>query len=185
MLIKFKEYFVNIALPELRTNKLKSEIESSKAVTSYYFCGENEDYDNMIACDSKICPKEWHHLSCVGFKESPAGKWFCLTCKNTKGGKRKQLKKVTLKQRTKAKMVCRNNPKNRDIREKYYNLYPKLFEQCGFVIQHHKGQNLSRRMIKPEKTPVRPAKTRDHPGHLPNLTRVFAVRSRHNADSED
>ena len=97
-------------------------------------------------------------------------KWFCLTCKNTKGGKRKQLKKVTLKQRTKAKMVCRNNPKNRDIREKYYNLYPKLFEQCGFVIQHHKGQNLSRRMIKPEKTPVRPAKTRDHPGHLPNLT---------------
>ena len=93
MLIKLKAYFVNIALPELLTNRLKSEIESSKAVTSYCFCGENEDYDNMIACDSKICPKEWYHLSCVGLKESPTGKWFCLTCKNTKGGKRKKPKK--------------------------------------------------------------------------------------------
>ena len=61
---KLTSYFVNIVLPELLTNRLKSEIESSKAVTSYCFCGEKEEYDNMIACDSKNCPKEWYHLSC-------------------------------------------------------------------------------------------------------------------------
>ena len=60
MLIKLKTYFLNIVLPELLTNRLKSEIESSKAVTSYCFCGENEECDDMIACDSKICPKEWY-----------------------------------------------------------------------------------------------------------------------------
>ena len=55
---KLKGYFIKIVLPELLTNKLKSEIESSKVVTSYCFCGKKEEYDNMIACDSKTCPKE-------------------------------------------------------------------------------------------------------------------------------
>ena len=86
---KLKGYFINIVLPELLTNKLKSEIESSKVVTSYCFCGKKEEYDDMIACDSQTCPKEWYHVSCVGLKDVPKGKWLCLGCRNTKGGKRK------------------------------------------------------------------------------------------------
>ena len=88
MLDKLKKYFFNIVLPELLTNRLKSEIEGSKKSTSYCFCGEDESYDNMIACDSKTCPKEWYHLSCVGLKEIPTDKWFCLSCKHTRKRKR-------------------------------------------------------------------------------------------------
>lgn len=42
-------------------------------------------FGNMVACDNEECPYEWFHWSCVGMTREPAGKWYCLECRQKPG----------------------------------------------------------------------------------------------------
>ena len=90
MKIKLKSYFQNIILPELLTQHIRTELESKDKNHSFCICGRGEDYDDMIACDNEKCSKEWFHISCVGLKSIPQGKWVCLNCRHGGKGKRKR-----------------------------------------------------------------------------------------------
>ncbi|EGO21649.1 hypothetical protein SERLADRAFT_417157, partial [Serpula lacrymans var. lacrymans S7.9] len=46
----------------------------------YCYCNQ-VSYDTMVACDNPGCKIEWFHLSCLGLKHAPKGKWFCRDCK--------------------------------------------------------------------------------------------------------
>ncbi|CAM6087827.1 unnamed protein product [Calypogeia fissa] len=50
---------------------------------TYCYCND-VSYGDMIACDHPECKLEWFHFDCVGIKERPKGKWFCLECSNSK-----------------------------------------------------------------------------------------------------
>jgi len=49
---------------------------------SYCYCGNGEDYDDMICCDNKKCSIKWFHFSCLQItkKDVPKGKYFCPDC---------------------------------------------------------------------------------------------------------
>ncbi|KAI7953690.1 hypothetical protein MJO28_006237 [Puccinia striiformis f. sp. tritici] len=47
--------------------------------TLYCFC-QKVSYGEMIGCDNKTCRYEWFHVSCLGLKETPIGKWYCPQC---------------------------------------------------------------------------------------------------------
>ncbi|KAF7050710.1 hypothetical protein CFC21_059035 [Triticum aestivum] len=46
---------------------------------TYCFCNQ-VSYGEMVACDNPDCKIEWFHFGCVGLKEQPRGKWYCLSC---------------------------------------------------------------------------------------------------------
>ena len=49
---------------------------------SYCYCGNGEDYDDMIYCDKKECTIKWFYFSCLRTtkKDVPKGKYFCPDC---------------------------------------------------------------------------------------------------------
>ncbi|KAF9519067.1 hypothetical protein BS47DRAFT_1482313, partial [Hydnum rufescens UP504] len=50
----------------------------------YCYCNQ-PSHGEMIACDGENCQTEWFHLSCLGFKHSPKGEWYCTDCAVTYG----------------------------------------------------------------------------------------------------
>ena len=68
---------------------------SSSNVPGYCYCGSGEEYDSMIGCDSKDCPIEWFHYSCLKItaKDVPKGKYFCPDCHAQKSKKTRAKKR--------------------------------------------------------------------------------------------
>ena len=54
----------------------------SCANKTWCYCGRDESYDEMIACEYPGCEIEWFHYSCMGLTEDliPNGDWFCPDC---------------------------------------------------------------------------------------------------------
>ena len=54
----------------------------SCANKTWCYCGRDESYDEMIACEYPGCEIEWFHYSCMGLTEDliPDGDWFCPDC---------------------------------------------------------------------------------------------------------
>ena len=67
--------------PKKRTS-LEDEPPIDPNEPVYCYC-KQVSWGEMLACDGLKCPKEWFHLSCVGFKSPPPpeGKWYCNECK--------------------------------------------------------------------------------------------------------
>ncbi|KAA1064940.1 hypothetical protein PGT21_050064 [Puccinia graminis f. sp. tritici] len=55
------------------------ESNAGDDTTLYCFC-QKVSYGEMIGCDNKTCQYEWFHVSCLGLKETPIGKWYCPQC---------------------------------------------------------------------------------------------------------
>lgn len=106
---KAKEFFMEVALPELVAKRFTVGIpsvsvlgESSKVnVPSsrqdkkgkgkgkkkeplWCHCRKPAHFDDLIGCDNNECEVEWFHLGCVGLKEAPDADeaWFCEECVN-------------------------------------------------------------------------------------------------------
>lgn len=75
MVAASKEFFVKTLLPELvgkfysrkvcisATPKEKPTVATnSDPPTTYCFCGQPEDFDNMIGCDDDKCKLQWYHM---------------------------------------------------------------------------------------------------------------------------
>lgn len=56
---------------------------------TYCFCG-GISYGEMVACDDKLCTREWFHIACVGMEVAPDGTWYCDSCRQrrSRGGNR-------------------------------------------------------------------------------------------------
>ena len=46
-------------------------------------CNGDEDGRKMIMCDNENCVKQWFHMSRLGMKRVPKGKWFCKKCRSS------------------------------------------------------------------------------------------------------
>ncbi|KFD54154.1 hypothetical protein M514_04931 [Trichuris suis] len=51
---------------------------------TWCFCNQ-PSFGFMVACDSRQCPYEWFHGSCVGVEEEFKGKWYCPHCSKKMG----------------------------------------------------------------------------------------------------
>ena len=60
----------------------KRSVPNFHSEKTWCYCGEDESYDKMIACEHPDCEVEWFHYSCVGLTEElvPDGDWFCSDC---------------------------------------------------------------------------------------------------------
>jgi len=46
----------------------------------YCHC-QQVSFGEMVGCDGDECRFEWFHLTCVGLKKPPKGKWYCEDCR--------------------------------------------------------------------------------------------------------
>ncbi|GAA5972527.1 hypothetical protein JCM21900_003234 [Sporobolomyces salmonicolor] len=76
-------------LPPLEDEYDPVEGEDDADKTLYCFC-QRVSFGEMIACDAPDCEHEWFHLSCVGLKSIPDGRWFCDECRRANSNKGKK-----------------------------------------------------------------------------------------------
>ena len=82
---KLTNFFNSTILPELLTGKLKSAMTVSTArPENACFCNRNENFGEMVTCDSQHCTVKNYHMKCVGLIVAPKEHWFCLSCRNPK-----------------------------------------------------------------------------------------------------
>ena len=57
--------------------------DDSVSLVGYCYCGQGEDYDDMICGDNKDCVIGWFHFSCLKItkKDVPKGKYYCPASK--------------------------------------------------------------------------------------------------------
>lgn len=84
---KFDFFFVNYILPELLAKRLTIgetpvplTMEGPSSSTQLYCFCQQEEFGNMIQCDSPEWPYDWFHFSCVGIEQAPEGNWYCPDC---------------------------------------------------------------------------------------------------------
>ena len=76
-------------LPELKTRTLECSAKRKlEPKTAHCSCGQPDDREPMVGCDSMDCPHEWYHYSCVGIGAKPQAKtWYCPACRPKKARK--------------------------------------------------------------------------------------------------
>jgi len=48
-------------------------------------CGQPNNHENMIGCDSMNCSMKWYHFLSAGIDNTvPEGKWLCVSCRKIK-----------------------------------------------------------------------------------------------------
>ena len=69
-------------LPLKPSSNEHNDSTSSNSTLVWCYCRRDEEFDNMIACDSEQCAIQWYHLSCLKISQSqvPKGKWYCPDC---------------------------------------------------------------------------------------------------------
>ena len=67
--------------------------DDSVSLVGYCYCGEGENYDDMICCDNEDCVIGWFHFSCL--KIFPKGKYYLPDCHKQRGTKRSKSKKTS------------------------------------------------------------------------------------------
>jgi len=84
---KLDYFFVKYILPELLTKRLAIgetpvplTMEGPSSSTQLYCFCQQEEFGNMIQCDSPECPYDWFHFPCVGMEQAPEGNWYCPDC---------------------------------------------------------------------------------------------------------
>ena len=60
----------------------KRSVSNFCSEITWCYCGQDESYDKMIACEHPDCEVEWFHYSCIGLTEELVsdGDWFCPDC---------------------------------------------------------------------------------------------------------
>ena len=80
---KLLAFWENHIFPKLTSHV--SEKPKTVPESIHCTCGQSDDVDKMVGCDSITCPNEWYHWSCVGLKAKPRGQyWYCPSCKADK-----------------------------------------------------------------------------------------------------
>jgi len=71
--------------------------DDSVSLVGYCYCGQGEDYDDMICCDNEDCVIGWFHFSCfkITKKDGPKGKYYCPDCHKQRSTERSKSKKIS------------------------------------------------------------------------------------------
>ena len=75
----------------------KRSVSNFCSEKTWCYCGQDESYDKMIACEHPDYEVEWFHYSCIGLTEElvPDGNWFCPDCQtSTQSIKRRKQRKM-------------------------------------------------------------------------------------------
>ena len=68
---------------ELQSHAIQNKQPKETSKSSHCSCGQPDNVDQMVGCDSLDCPIEWYHWSCVGITTKPRTKrWYCPSCKS-------------------------------------------------------------------------------------------------------
>lgn len=56
---------------------------SSSTRSQWCYCNNDDNFNDMIACDSDTCTVQWFHYCCVDLTSDkvPEGKWYCPDCR--------------------------------------------------------------------------------------------------------
>jgi len=75
----------------------RSTNKDDTALVGYCYCGQGEDYDDMICCDNKDCLIGLFHFSCLKItkKDVPKGKCYCPDCHKLRSTKISRSKKAS------------------------------------------------------------------------------------------
>ena len=59
-----------------------TEEERPNDDSSYCFCRQSSDLDDLIECSNTNCKIRWFHFKCVGVSKRsiPSGDWYCPRC---------------------------------------------------------------------------------------------------------
>lgn len=81
-LLSRSNHFEDIPTPtNLPTTSPKRPEETSIDPNEPVYCTcRRVSYGQMVACDNEDCVFEWFHYECVGLKQPPIGKWYCVDC---------------------------------------------------------------------------------------------------------
>ena len=63
--------------------------QSEDELDEWCYCRKGSS-GQMICCDSKDCPIQWYHTTCLKIKKIPKGKWFCPSCHVKRGTRNKK-----------------------------------------------------------------------------------------------
>ena len=63
----------------------KRSVSNFCSEKTWCYCGQDESYDKIIACEHPDCEVEWFHYSCIGLTKELVsdGDWFCPDCQTS------------------------------------------------------------------------------------------------------